>query len=235
MRLITPREMFDLDFSPGKPLESVHVDGEGYFAPHEVCELQKLARSGIVPEKMMLSRRALFGLGGLGLAALLLRPDLADAANRTAWTAGNGVGFTWTTAQANAGTLATGNSVLDSTDVTNQSALDLFADLSHSLTLASSTIAAGANIAYWLCALNQDGTTYGDNHLTTTPAAVTPSFFPIAVINCFAAAAQTTIVGNCTGLVMPPGTFRWGTQNNCGFTLTGATIKYRTYNTNLNN
>lgn len=158
--------------------------------------------------------------------------------SRTAWVAGNGVGFTWTTAiaSANMASLANGSSVMDSTDISNQSNLDIFADISISLLIASSTIASGANIALWLYALNQDGTTYGDNHLTTSGAAVTPSASPIAVVPCFAAATQTAIIGQAIGIIIPPGTFRWAMQNNSGFALTAGTqtIKYRTYNTNLN-
>lgn len=154
---------------------------------------------------------------------------------RTAWTAGNGVGYTWSTANANAGTLATGNSVLDSTDQTNQTAQDMYCDISFSCTISSSTIAAGANLTFWIAYLNQDGTTYGDNHITTTAAASTPSYSPVAVVPLFAAASQTTLVGNFTGIPLAPGTFRWIVQNNSGFTFTAATIKYRTYNINLNN
>lgn len=158
--------------------------------------------------------------------------------SRTAWVAGLGQGFTWGTAiaSANMASMTNGQSVLDSTDITNQTALDIFADLSISLAISSSTIAAGANIAIWLYALNQDGSTYGDNHLTTSAASVTPSSPPIAVIPCFAAATQTSIIGNVTGIIIPPGTFRWAMQNNSGFALTSGTqtIKYRTYNTNLN-
>lgn len=156
-------------------------------------------------------------------------------ANRTAWTGGllnSGLG--WVTAVSTAGTLATANSVLDSSDITNGSSLDIFADISVSCTISSSTIAAGANLAFWIYPLNQDGTTYGDNHLTTTPAAVTPSAAPDVIIPCFAAAGQTSIIGIARGIIIPPGTFRWAIQNNCGFTFTAATIKYRTYNTNLN-
>jgi hypothetical protein len=155
--------------------------------------------------------------------------------SRTAWTGGNGAGLTWATANANAGTLANGNSVLDSTDITNGISLDIFADVSFSCTIASSTIAAGANIAFYLALLNQDGSTYGDNHVTTTPAAAAPSYAPAAVINLFAAATQTSLIGNYQGIVLPPGTFRWIVQNNSGFAFTAATLKYRTYNTNLNN
>jgi hypothetical protein len=222
------QDLCDIDFSPGKPLFPVAVDGR-MFAPHEVEQIQIGIRSGL------LSRRSLFGLGIVGAAALLLEPRFAFAANRTAWTAGNGVGFTWSTAQANAGTLASTDSVLDSTDITNQTALDLFCDVSHSLTIASSTIAAGANFAYYLAYLNEDGSTYGDNHVTTTPAAAAPTYPPAAAVAAFAAATQTSVIGNATGILLAPGTFRWVNQNNIGFNLTAATIKYRTYNTNLNN
>lgn len=158
-------------------------------------------------------------------------------ASRTAWVAGLGQGLTWgaVLTQAAAGTLVNGNAILDNADIANGgSLLDIFADFSISLTIASSTIATGANLAFWIYMLNQDGTTYGDNHLTTSSATVTPSTPPDFVIPCFAAAAQTTIIGNARGIIIPPGTFRFGVQNNCGFTLTAATYKYRTYNTNLN-
>lgn len=154
-------------------------------------------------------------------------------ASRTAWTAGNGAGLTWTTITISA-TLAAGSAQMDTADVANGTALDQLADLSISLTTASSTYTALMNIAIYLCMLNQDGTTYGDNHLTTSAAAVTPSFPPVATIPLFAAAAQTSIIGNVQGILLPPGTFRWGVMNN-GITLTAATVKFRTYNTNLNN
>jgi len=159
-------------------------------------------------------------------------------ANRTAWVAGLGQGLTWGTAiaSANMASMTNGQSVMDSTDVTNQTALDIYADISISLAISSSTIGAGANIAIFLAMLNQDGTTYGDNHVTTSASSVTPSYSPIAVIPLFAAASQTSLIGNASGLIIPPGTFRWAMQNNSGFALTSGTqtIKYRTYNTNLN-
>lgn len=155
-------------------------------------------------------------------------------ASRTAWTGGNGAGLTWATANANAGTLANGNSVLDSTDITNGTSLDIFADVSFSCTIASSAVLAGANVAFYLALLNQDGSTYGDNHVTTTPGSAAPSYAPAAVIPLFVATV-TSLIGNYQGIILPPGTFRWIVQNNSGFAFTAATIKYRTYNTNLNN
>jgi hypothetical protein len=148
-------------------------------------------------------------------------------------------GLAWTTCfqAADAGTLANGSSVLSSTgDITNGTSLDMFADISFSVTLASNTIAAGANIAFWIYPLNEDGTTYGDNQFVGgTAKAATPSFPSVGAFNNPAVASTTTLVGLIPQLVIPPGTFRFLVQNNCGFTLTAATIKYRSYNINLAN
>ncbi len=161
---------------------------------------------------------------------------------RTAWTAGNGVGLAWSTlinsADMTAGPLATANTVLSSVaDIANGTNLDQFMDISASLVISSSTIVAGANLAFWLYALNQDGTTYGDGQLTAgTGAAKTPTFPPCAVMPLVAAAAQTALIGFVQGIIIPPGSFRVAIQNNSGFTLTAGTqtVKYRTYNQNLN-
>jgi hypothetical protein len=162
-------------------------------------------------------------------------------ANRIAWTAGSGVGFTWTTCipSGNMQGMLNAQSVLGTTDVTNQTGLDIFADVSISLSISSSTIAAGANVPIYLAQLNQDGTTYGDNHVTTTALGNSPSYPPVAIIKCFVGASQTSIIGNAIGVMIPPGTFRWAMKNNTGFQLSVSAnsqqIKYRTYNTNLNN
>lgn len=161
--------------------------------------------------------------------------------SRTAWTAGNGVGLTWTTGinSADMASMATANTVLSSVaDIANGTNLDMFMDISASLVISSSTIAAGANLAFWIYDLNQDGTTYGDNQFTAgTAAAKTPTFPPCAVIPLIAAATQTALIGYVNQIVIPPGSFRLAIQNNSGFTLTAGTqtVKYRTYNINLNN
>lgn len=160
----------------------------------------------------------------------------------TKWAAGNGAGLTWATlinsADMTAGPLATANTVLSSVaDIANNTVLDQFMDISASLVIASNTIAAGANLAFWLYALNQDGTTYGDGQLTAgTGAAKTSAFAPCAVMGLIAAASQTALIGFSQGIVIPPGAFRVAIQNNSGFTLTAGTqtVKYRTYNVNLN-
>lgn len=161
--------------------------------------------------------------------------------SRTAWTAGNGVGLTWTTAinSSDMASMATANTVLSSVaDIANGTNLDMFMDISASLLISSSTIVAGANLAFWIYDLNQDGTTYGDNQFTAgTAAAKTPTFAPCAVMPLIAAATQTALIGYTNQIIIPPGSFRLAIQNNSGFTLTAGTqtVKYRTYNLNLNN
>lgn len=163
---------------------------------------------------------------------------------RSAWTTGNGAGLAWTPAinSADMASMATANTVLSSVaDIANATALDQFMQISFSLAISSSTIVAGANIAFWLFGLNQDGTTYGDGQFVAgTPAAKTPTFSPCFVFPLVAAAAQTALVGNSLfagPIIIPPGSFRLAVQNNSGFSLTSGTqtVKYQTYNQNLNN
>lgn len=160
--------------------------------------------------------------------------------SRTAWTTGNGVGLTWSTAinSADLASMVTGSSVLSSVaDIANGTNLDMFMDVSVRLAIASSTIVVGANLALYLFDLLDDGTTYGDGQFTAgTQAALTPLVPNIASIPLKAAASQTTMVGFANQIMIPPGSFRLALQNNSGFTLTAGTqvVKYRTYNLNLN-
>jgi hypothetical protein len=162
-------------------------------------------------------------------------------ANRTAWTAGNGVGLTWTTAinSADMASMATANTVLSSVaDIANGTNLDQFMDISFSLAISSSTLTVASCISFWIYILNQDGSTYGDNQFTAgTAAAKTPTFPPCSYFQLIPAASQTTLIGNSFGIIIPPGSFRLAMQNNSGFSLTSGTqtVKYRTYNQNLNN
>jgi hypothetical protein len=164
-------------------------------------------------------------------------------ANRTAWTAGNGVGFTWTTAinESDLESLASGSSVLSSIGgITNQTALDLYADVSLRMTISSSTPSAGAFFALYLYALLDDGATYGDGQLTAgTQKAYLPAMAPCAVVPIESAAATTLMAGFRQGLIIPPGTFNFALYNGTGLALssTGSNciVKYRTYNLQLNN
>lgn len=161
--------------------------------------------------------------------------------SRTAWAEGNGVGYTWSTAinSADLASMVNGSTVLSSVaDIANQANQDMFLDLSVRLAIASSTIVAGANLAFWLFDLLDDGSTYGDgNFVAGTQKAATPAFAPIATVPLIAAAAQVNLAGFANQIIIPPGSFRLALQNNSGFTLTAGTqtVKYRTYNLNLNN
>jgi hypothetical protein len=135
--------------------------------------------------------------------------------------------------------MANGSTVVSSVaDIANGTNLDQFMDLSFVLVIASSTIAAGANIAFWIYILQEDASSYGDAQFTNgTAAAKTPTFAPCGIFPLVAAASQTNLVGNINGILIPPGSFRVACQNNSGFALTSGTqtVKYRTYNVNLNN
>lgn len=152
------------------------------------------------------------------------------------WVAGSGVGFTWTQcfATADLTSLANGSSVLSSQgDITNQTALDIFADISFNL--ASLTVAAPAKLDFFIYPQNQDGSTYGDGAFTAgTQAATTPSssLWVGSFVMQTGAAAKNGIV---TGLIIPPGTFRFCLQNNAGVAFSASTnaIKYRSYNRSI--
>lgn len=162
-------------------------------------------------------------------------------ASRTAWTAGLGVGYTWTTAinTTDLASLASGSSVLSSVaSIANQTAQDIYADLSVRMTISSTAIGAGAFFALYLAALLDDGATYGDGSLASgTPATVIPAYSPVGIIP-IRTATLTVMAGFIQGIVIPPGSFRFAFNNGSGVALsaTGANcvVKYRTYNLNLN-
>jgi hypothetical protein len=123
-------------------------------------------------------------------------------------------------------------------DIANGTALDQFMDVSVRCLIASSTIAAGANLALWIYDLLDDGATYGDGQFVAgTQKVATPTFPPCGVIPLVAAISQTNLIGYANAIIIPPGSFRLAIQNNSGFALTAGTqtVKYRTYNQNLNN
>lgn len=163
--------------------------------------------------------------------------------SRTAWTAGNSVGFTWTTAinGSDLASLANGSTVLSSVaDIANQTNLDLYADISVRMTVASATPPAGAFFGLYLCALLDDGSTYGDGSMTSgSTISRAPPFAPIGVVPLESAAAASLLAGFVQGILIPPGSFRLALYNSSGAALSATAgncvVKYRTYNLNLNN
>jgi hypothetical protein len=166
----------------------------------------------------------------------------AHAASRTAWTAGNGPGLTWTSvfASTDMTSLASGSSVLSTaTAIANGSNFDTYADISVGITVSSSTPSAGGFIAVYALPLNQDGTTYGDAGLVAgTQKVYVPPYAPICTIP-LVAAATTLMTGQCIGVLLPPDTISFAVYNfsNVAFSATGGNnlVKIKTYNINLNN
>jgi hypothetical protein len=161
-------------------------------------------------------------------------------ASRTAWAAGNGAGLTWTAAfnAADLDSMASGDAVLSSVaDIANGTNLDLYADVAIQLTIASSTIAAGAYLALYLALLNQDSSYADGGYTAGTPAARVPAWTPIGTVPLYAASSVTALKGSVQGIVLPPGSCRFLLLNESGFTLasSGNAVYYRTYNLNLNN
>lgn len=164
-------------------------------------------------------------------------------ASRTAWTAGNGAGLTFTAmfGTADLTSLANGDSVLSSASaVANGTNLDMFADASVEITITSATPTAGAYIGLWIAPLNEDGSTYGDGHLTAgTGLAYVPVWPMASSCQIQSAAATTKMVAYFQGIILPPVNFNWVILNETGlaFSATAANnvAKFITYNVNLNN
>lgn len=160
--------------------------------------------------------------------------------SRTSWTAGNGVGLTWSTAinSSDLASLSASYSVLSSVaDIANGSNLDIFCDLSVEVAASSSTTTAGQNYALYLYALLDNGSQYGDGQFASgTPNSKSPTVIPCAIIPLPATTSTQSYYGFAQGIQLPPGSFRFLFQNNASFALSGGTqtVKYRTYNTNLN-
>lgn len=153
------------------------------------------------------------------------------------WTAGSGVGLTWSTAvnSADVNSMASGSAVLSSVaDITNGTALDLFADLS--VQLGAITTATPFYLGVYIYPLNSDGTTYGDSQFSSgTQTAKVPGGIYYAGSIIFPSVTTTAVTGTLERIVLPPGSFRFLVYNQVGATLAASsnTIKYRTYNRSI--
>lgn len=155
--------------------------------------------------------------------------DVLTLNGAVAWSAGTGVGLTWTTCMSTElNALASGNAILASADIDNSAALDRYADFS--INLPSAVFAgAGANIALHLYPLNADGATYGDSKFVSAapgpPNGYCVGTFPLVV----GTQAQT---GTIYRVEQPPGKYRLVFVNNGGVALAATLnlLKYRTYN-----
>lgn len=126
--------------------------------------------------------------------------------------------------------LASGSAVASSISITNGTALDIFADIS--MSLSSAAFALPLYMGFFLYPLNQDGTTYGDNNFTSASTLTPPGNYAIGTIGVSTTAGAQN--GSLVRVVLPPGTFKFVVQNNAGVTLgSGNTIQYRTYNRSI--
>lgn len=139
-------------------------------------------------------------------------------------------GSAWTTLITSTtvlNSLASGNAILTDLDIANGSTLDRYMDLS--LQLGSSAYTgAGANIAFYLYPLNDDGTHYGDGRFTSATTGP-PNYPPCATISI--PQATSSAWGSAVGIIIPPETFRVVIYNQSGTTIcaTSNSIKYKTY------
>jgi hypothetical protein len=164
-------------------------------------------------------------------------------ANRTAWTAGNGAGLSWTTAinGSDLASLANGSTVLSSVaDIANETNLDQFAIVDVEMTVTSATPPAGSYFALYFLPLNQDGSTYGSGLMTSGgTVSRAPPEAPIAVIPLDGGAAHTLLSGMTARIELPPVAGRFALYNNSGAALsatsTNCVVKFQTFNVNLNN
>ena len=161
--------------------------------------------------------------------------------SRTAWTGGllnSGLG--WTSAfgtEINSLSGTANTSVLSSVVFTNGTSLDQFMDIDFELAFTTAqTVVAGANLAFYVYQLLDNGTTYGDGLLSTTPAAIVSTVTPVWA-PAIAAGSRTNFYGiNPSPILIQPGSFCLALTNNSGFAFasSGLAIKLRTYNQNLN-
>jgi len=143
------------------------------------------------------------------------------------------LGTNWTAAfGSEVNSIVTGNAILSSLAITNGTALDMFCDVS--ISLGSITPVAPNFIGIYMHPLNQDGTTYGDGRFASSAAGPPGATYYKGNI------VLTTVVGVQTGLisgiVLPPGDFKFVLYNRAGVTLAASanTIKYRSYNFAVN-
>jgi hypothetical protein len=161
-------------------------------------------------------------------------------AYKTAWTPGSPGNYGWTNALAGSdmASMVDNRFVLSTVgDIANGTNNDLLADFSFKFSISSSTPRVGAFVSAFLIPLLHDGSTYGDG----IPAAGTQTANIPQSMQCgtfeIQAVATTIMAGIILGIVLPPGTFRWGIFQYTNITLPAAgscSAQYRVYDINNN-
>jgi len=156
-------------------------------------------------------------------------------ANTTRWV----IDTAWTAATFTAGdlnSLASGGGALSTAAIANGTNLDQFMDVSFVLTVGGTTI-VGSYLTVFLLPLNQDGSTYGDGYASSTSVQPTAQYAIGSVGVKVGVTTGNTVTGIITGANIPPGDFKLALGNNLTVALSSTaslTLKYRTYNINLN-
>ena len=160
--------------------------------------------------------------------ASIIRPVIGSSTS--AW---QSAGFTAT----DFNTLANGSFVVAASAITQSSNLDDFLDVSFSLVVGGTTVAASF-LSLYLFPLNQDGTTYGD--ATATGSALpAPSYWQTNAFATIGITSGNAIVGSFPRVFIGDlaSDFKLGIVNNLGVALNAsaaAVVKYLTINTNGN-
>lgn len=146
------------------------------------------------------------------------------------WVAGSGVGLTWTACfgtEFTTTTVASGSAIASSIIIANGTGLDKFADLS--LTLGSLATVAPNYFGVYLYPLNNNSV-YGDGRFGTAAAGPPPANYYVGSIGLVVATQIQN--GILTGIVIPPGSFKFVLYNGAGVTTatSGNLCAYRTYN-----
>lgn len=156
-------------------------------------------------------------------------------ANTTRWiidTAFASVSFT----AGDLNSLATGGGALSSAAITNSTNLDIYADVSFVITTGGTTTSA-SYFTLSLLPLNQDGTTYGDGYASSTTVQPSAAYAASSVQVKVGVTSGSTLTGMFRQIILPPGDFKLALSNNLGVALNATaalTMKYRSYNENLN-
>lgn len=130
------------------------------------------------------------------------------------WTASAG----WVANTITLNSVANNATALASTDITNGTSLEIYADVS--LILGSITPAAAGYMELHLRGLMHDGTNYPDVVTSGT----------LVATSALSSGASIKYV-LFRGILVPPGTFRWGIVNRAGVTLAGSgnALQHRLY------
>lgn len=156
-------------------------------------------------------------------------------ANTTRWI----IDTNWTAATftaTNLNSLASGGGALSTAAITNGTTLDVYMDVSWVVTVGGTTLVSSLMTIY-LLPLNQDGTTYGDGYASSTTTQPAAQYAIGSVAPKVGVASGSTVTGMVRNCLLLPGDFKLAFGNNLGVTLAATaalTLKYRTYNDNLN-